>query len=287
MPSIFFALISFIGWGIGDIFNTIAARRLDAYSATFWTLIWAFLISSLYVPFALKELANLTGPLFIMIMLLGVFFLVGITFFREAVRKNNPSLAVAIAGSFPALTTILSLIFFQEALLPIQALLVIVIFVGISLCVFDLQNILQGKIRADKYTALALVPFFAWGILFTFMKIPVRAIGWFWPYYMLLGLFPLLYFFMRFRGIKLQSPRANGAFIPLVLTTILIRSADFSFNAGINLGHTAIVAPIAAGNLALFVLIASFVFKDPITKQQIAGIVTTLIGIVLLSFVSA
>jgi len=48
-----------------------------------------------------------------------------------------------------------------------------------------------------------------------------------------------------------------------------------------------VVAPIAGANPTLFVLLAFFVFKDRLTKQQILGIVLTLLGIVWLSFLSA
>ncbi len=47
-----------------------------------------------------------------------------------------------------------------------------------------------------------------------------------------------------------------------------------------------VVAPISGANPILFVILVAFFLKDPITRQQIAGIITTLIGIVLLSIFS-
>ena len=67
---------------------------------------------------------------------------------------------------------------------------------------------------------------------------------------------------------------------------MLVRVAEFSYNLGISKGLVTIVAPIAGANPTLFVVLAFLFLKDPITKQQIIGIITTLIGIALLSFLS-
>lgn len=67
---------------------------------------------------------------------------------------------------------------------------------------------------------------------------------------------------------------------------ITARIAELSFTVGIAKGYTSIVAPIAGASPVLFVLLAPFVVKDPIIKQQVIGIIITLIGIVALSFLS-
>lgn len=36
MEAIIFALVSYIGWGVGDIFNVFVARKLGAYSTSFF-----------------------------------------------------------------------------------------------------------------------------------------------------------------------------------------------------------------------------------------------------------
>lgn len=91
---------------------------------------------------------------------------------------------------------------------------------------------------------------------------------------------------MRARGIKLEKVTKNKAFLILVIATVLVRLAEFAYSLGISYGQVAIVAPIAGANPTLFVLLSFLIFKDPITRQQIAGIITTLIGIVLLSVFS-
>ena len=127
---------------------------------------------------------------------------------------------------------------------------------------------------------------FSWGIYFALIKIPISRIGWFWPNYFSFLIFPLIYFYMKVKRIELQKPTTNGILIALIASTILVRIAELSFNFGISKGLVSIVAPIAGANPTLFVVLAFLFFKDPITKQQILGIVTTLVGIVLLSIFS-
>lgn len=118
------------------------------------------------------------------------------------------------------------------------------------------------------------------------LKIPVAKIGWFWPNYITFLLFPLIFFYIKLKKIPIQRPTINGALIPLIASTALVRVAEYSYNFGISKGLVTVVAPIAGANPTLFIILAFLFLKDKITKQQIAGIVITLIGIVLLSIFS-
>src|SRR3989338_3694007 len=256
MPAIFFALISFIGWGIGDIFTTIASRKLGGYSIALWGFILSFLISSLYAPFVLDKLSQLTWGLLILSIFLGFILLAAFVWFTEGLRIGNPALVGTITSGFVALVVIFSIIFLGETITFSQAI------------------------------AIAILVMIAWGIFYTFIKIPISKIGWFWPSYIAGATFPVLYGYIKLKKIKLQSPVHQGAFWPLLTQVVLLTGGGFSLNFALEKGFTSIVVPIAGAYPALFVLLAFLVFKDPITRQQIAGIITTLVGIVLLSVFS-
>jgi len=59
MIAIIFAILTYFGWGSGDVLDVAAARRMGALKATFWIYVGGLLISSLYIPFALKDLIHL------------------------------------------------------------------------------------------------------------------------------------------------------------------------------------------------------------------------------------
>lgn len=286
MPAIFFALISFLGWGTGDIFTTIASRKLGGYSLALWGFILSFLIASLYAPFVLQNLNQLTWGLLILNIFLGFILLAAFVWFTEGLRIGNPALVGTITSGFVALVVIFSIIFFEETITFSQAIAIVIIFIGLLLSSLDWRILKNHHQLFNKGVVLAILAMIAWGIFYTFIKIPISKIGWFWPSYISLATFPLLYGYIKLKKIKLHSPVHQGAFCPLLIQAVLLSGGGFSLNFALEQGLASIVAPIAGAYPVLFVLLSFLIFKDHITRQQIAGIMITLIGIVALSFLS-
>lgn len=286
MPAIFFALISYVGWGVGDIFGTIVSRRLNGYVLIFWSSIIGLVISSFYIPFAWDNLLHLTKNTLILLIILEIIAPLPIIALFEGLRVGSAPVVGAIAASFAAVTVILSFIFLGERVSTYQTVALLLIFAGVFLVSFKL-NLLKGKnLFADRGLPFAFTTMILWGIYFTFIKIPVKEIGWFWPMYFALATFPITYLIIKIRKIKLSLNDLKDSLLPITVSSILLNGAALSYNLAISLGQVAIVVPIAGSYPTLFVPLAFLVFKDPITKQQIAGIITTLIGIVLLSVFS-
>lgn len=280
--------MAFFGWGVGDIFGTIVTRKIGAYSTTLWSLVFSFIVLSLYVPFAQGYPGIFTPGLVVLIIILGIIAIVGFVAFNEALRVGNAPVVGTIAASFAAFAALLSLVFLGEKVSAQQGLAIITIFVGVVFCSMDLAELKAKRILKGKGTLLAIVTMVCWGIYFAFIKIPINKVGWFWPSYLTYLIFPLYLLFVKFRKIKLVGPNFNGALPALLAAIVLLRIAELSYNIGISQGgQTSIIAPIAGSYPALFVVLAFLVFKDPIKKQQILGIVTTIVGIILLSVFSA
>jgi drug/metabolite transporter (DMT)-like permease len=180
----------------------------------------------------------------------------------------------------------LSLIFLGERVSVFQAIAIITIFAGMFLSTLNINEFRRKTVSIDKGFLFAIIAMVCWGVYFAFIKIPVNKIGWFWPNYFSFLLFPLIFTYMRIKGIKLERPTKNNAFFLIIISTVLVRVAEFSYNFAISKGLVVIVAPIAGANLTLFAILAFLFFKDPISIQQVIGILTTLIGIVTLSFLS-
>lgn len=285
MEAIIFALISYFTWGSGVFVEAIVARKLRWHALTFWGFLLSIILLSLYIPSAVKDLASLTLDILFLIFILGFMgFFLGTIFYYEALRIGNRALVGTIASSFPVVTVILSIIFLGDRVSIQQIIAIMIIFTGLFLSILDLKTI--GSKFLDKGSFLALMTMISWGTYFTFIKIPVQKIGWFWPNYLTFFLFPLILLYMRFKKVRLEMPTKNDALIVIIVSVILVRIAELSYNYAITKGLVTVVASIAGANPTLFVILAFVFFKDPITKQQVVGIVTTLAGIVLLSLFS-
>src|SRR5206468_126741 len=99
----------------------------------------------------------------------------------EALKTSTASIVGTIGASFAGLVVIFSVFFLGESISPIQILAIILIFIGVFLCTFNVRDISDRKLVFDRGLLLALVAMFAWGIYFTFIKIPVQHFGWYWP----------------------------------------------------------------------------------------------------------
>ncbi len=285
MNPLIFALISYIGWGTGDIFGTIATRKIGAYATTWWVYTIVFVICSFYAPFVWTEVYAYTIPLLLFNLFLGALYIGGNTLLNEAFRIGNPSLVGVINASFAAWTVIFSVLLLREPITPIAIGIIAIIFIGIIFCMVDFSQLHTKQLLRDRGVKLAILCALTFGFYFTFTKLIVNQVGWFWPNYISVACFPLIYFYMKWKHIPMVSPFTKKSLIPIAASAILLRSADFAFNIGLSFGLSSVIAPIAGSFPTLFVVLAFLLFKDPIRKQQIIGIVITLFGIVLLNIV--
>jgi drug/metabolite transporter (DMT)-like permease len=287
MLAILFSLISFFGWAIGDFLSIFATKKLGSYSFAFWNNVIWFLIFIPFYPFFIKDLWHLSLLGFFIISVASILDLVGLVFFYEGLKTGPVSLVGTIGASFAALVVVFSLIFLKETITAIQIVSIIIIFIGLFLSTLDLQALKKGKLTLSKGIVFAFIAMICWGIGYTFIKIPIREIGWFWPNAFIGFMFPFFYLFIRFKKIRIVSPNQNKVFILLIICSLLYSIGGTAFNYALSKGLSSIVAPISAAYPALLVLLVFIFLKDKITKQQIFGIITTILGIVFLALYSA
>ncbi len=286
MEFILFAIIAFVGWGSGDVFGGLVSRKIKGYSAAFWLYLFSFLIASFFVPMFWSELSGISPQMWLLILALNLIVPIPTVALFEGIRLGNASLAGTIAASFAALTVVLSVIFLNDKLSVIQAIPVIVIFIGLIMSSLNFKSLSIKSILADKGVIYGLVAMLLWGIFYTFIRIPIREVGWFWPSYLSSLSIPAILLYMRFKKIKLEKPRSFKMAMFSLISTILLTGGNYAYNFAVMKGQTAIVAPIAGSYPVLFVILSRFVFKDRLNKQQLVGILITVLGIVVLSVLS-
>lgn len=283
MEAIIYALVAFFGWGTGDVFGGLVARKINGYSSTFWLYVFSLIISSFYAPFAVNELHSLTFNTGLLLLVLVPIGIIPLITFYEGIRVGSASLVGTIGASFAAFSVVLSIIFLGDRVNYNQTLSIIIIFSGLLLSSLDLKMLNLKQIFTDKGVPYGLISMILWGVYFTFVRIPVREIGWFWPAYFSWCAFPLIYFIIRIKRVGLEFPKGTKVLTSSLLNTLLLGGAAFAYNIAIAKGQTAIVAPIAGSYPVLFVVLAYFIFKDRLKGQQILGVIITLFGIVVLS----
>lgn len=283
MLAITLALITFVGWGVGDVFGTAVSRKIGGFSTSLWLYFGAFILYSFIAPFKLDELENLTPELFIVNLAISVAGVLGYIMFYEGLRVGNSTIVGTISSSSAAIAVLASILFFGESVSGLELTAIIVIFLGIILTSEDLSQFKKGRFDRGMFLALGAMLF--WGIYFAFIKVPASELGWFWPNYFGTFAFPLIFLFMKFRKTGLELPRGKYFFSAIAMSVLLI-VGYFSYTAAVIKGDIAVVSPIAGSSPVLFAVLSYFVFRDRISKQQVIGVVTALFGIVVLSFLN-
>jgi transporter family protein len=286
MLPILSGLTCYFTWSSGDVLATMATRKSGAFLASLFNFIFTFFIYLLYIPFALKDLNNLNLETLIICIALGVVSALSFFGFNQVLRIGNASIVGAVSGSFGAVVVVLSLIFLKETLSTFQLFGIFIIFLGVLLTLLNFNEIKKGQLFNNKGFYLSLLVMLGWGAYHAFIKIPVRQIGWFWPAFIATITALAVYFL-----IGLKQPKSLKAMTPKIYLYVFIAASlfaigEFAYNYGLLTGSASVIAPIAGAYPTLFVVLSRFIFKDKLNKQQTAGIITTLSGIVLLAFFS-
>lgn len=285
MISIIFALYSFAAWGIGDIFATIASRKIGAYSLAFWYLFTGLVASSIYALFILNQL-HINISILIFTFVVGILGIIGLLAFYEALNKGSAALTGTVASASSALAAIIAVVFLKEKLTSHQILALLVVFTGVVISSLDFNHIKSGKFF-NKGILFALLAFVFFGFYYGLIKISVRELGWFWSTYIATIPVLILPIFMKIRKIKIENPIKKKALVPVFLNTALLGTGVYSLNFAIEKGQASVAVPISNAYPALFATLAFIVFKDPLERRQIFGIVITIFGLIFLSFISA
>ncbi|MEK7591837.1 MAG: DMT family transporter [Patescibacteria group bacterium] len=283
MGAILSGFITYIGWGTGDIFGATAARKVGAATTTLWAILIGMALLSLYIPFALSELQGVTMPIVILSLALGSLFILGNILINEALILSSVSLIGAILSLIPILTLVLSLLFFHDTVSPLQWVIIGVVLIGVFLCTVNFDDIKKGNGIRDKGVILSIISVLMVAVYFTALRLPMGKVGWFWPVYIGYFSFPIFFIYARIRNISFESPFKKNAFLPILFSALSLRTAEISFNIGLNLYGSTIIAPIAGAYPSLFLILSFIFFHDPLSIQQRIGIFITIAGVVVFS----
>lgn len=270
MQGFLFGLVPFFGWGVGDIFGALVSRKIGVYATTVWVFIGSFVILTIYAFFVGFDqlITGLTLPLFLLNLLLGFFYVSGNFSLNEAFTRTNPSLAGTINAAFPALVLVLSVLFFNDPITLLHIIVIAIIFSGVFLCTFDFGILKLKTPLVNTGLFFALYAMVSFAIVFTFLRVITDKIGWFWPLYIALLPSFILFLGMGIKKIPLVNPLKTKVLFPILASTCLLRIGDIAFNLGLHAGLAKIVAPVAGAYPTLFVILAFFIFKDPIKKTS-------------------
>lgn len=279
--AVIFALITLFGWGTGDVFVALNSRKWGNMTAFFWWLVLTSVLFALYIPFA-GGIIDTTA--FVFSLGLSAFYTLGNLSYYRALEGGKASIGGAVAGSFPLITVVLSMILFGETISAFQWLGILSALSGVVTVSLKTDKVSKLNLSADKSLKYAFITFIVWGIYFALVRIPISKIGWFWARYPANFFFIFMVLSGKINKKSLTVFENPKSVFLLIMMVLLIGVADFSYNIALSYGFTSVVAPIAGAYPVIFVIMARAIFKEKLERRQIAGVVLSLLGIILLGF---
>ncbi|PIY69129.1 hypothetical protein COY90_02200, partial [Candidatus Roizmanbacteria bacterium CG_4_10_14_0_8_um_filter_39_9] len=175
--STLFAILSYVGWGVGDVISIKIFRNNDSGAVTFYSALYRIFIWLILFPFFYNGFQNITLIPLLFNLLAGCSSGLGYYFFGKAAKKINPSLVAAISGGWGGVALLLSLIFFHEIMTIPQWVSVGLIFIGLFFTTFNLNRIQKIKLK-NSGVMYAVGSLLLWGACGAFLKIPAQKYGW-------------------------------------------------------------------------------------------------------------
>ncbi len=277
-----------LGWGFADFFAKLTIDRIGDLK----TLIWGHSFGALF--FIITALAGLAthhsvplpahlsawlGLAFFGVLQMIVYWLVYKGFGKGQLAVLNP-----VFASFPGIVAIVSILFLGEALHPALGLGLLAMFAGIMLLNLDLQGLRSRRLKVApglKEVALAALLAAFWTLGWNKLVKGQNPLSYALVMYVFMSLSAVLAGLVtkvQFGGVE----KSLWKFLALIGAgeTIAYLAITWGYSATTK---TSIVAMISGSFSLPTILLAHTFLKERLSRLQIAGVIATITGIVIIS----
>lgn len=201
--------------------------------------------------------------------------------FFKSLKLGKVSIVMPVASCWAVTTVLLSLIFLNQSLMRNHIIGVVLAIVGAILVSFKWKDLKKLQNRAEGVT-YAVVAALAYGIDFVIIDIIANEIDWFFPI-LFVGLVTACYLSIYAAVSKKDISFPKNVWLFIVLVGVLDTLAYLSYSSSVTTIYGAIVAPIGAVSPAISIILAKLFLKERIEINQEIGMVSVLIGVIMLS----
>lgn len=207
-------------------------------------------------------------------------------FFFYAIEKGDISLTGALSAFYPVSTVILSTIFLHEHMSVLQVFGVIAAIVGVGCISFPNKKQLIDLAHHKTWVIWGLSSAIISGAGDFFDKIVSNHIGSYSQIFFAALAFQVLSvinFLVDKKGRTLPK-FSFKKFFPTLSGTLLAVAGTMFFFLAFAYGPVSLISPAASIYPAIVVVLAVFFLHETITKRQFVGIISIVLGIVLIGF---
>ena len=280
-----YGLVAMVGWGIGDLFAALLARRVENVRALLWVILAgvALIVGWLALTGAAVTWVAAALPI---ALLAGLLNTGGGVAFMQALRVGQVSIVSPIAAAYSVVLVLAAVLVLGERLTPGQALAVALVLSGSLLASTDLRALRLG--RRPTLTDPGLPPAFAamiaWGLGYLCLAVAARGTGWA-ATSIVAGLVEVALLTVVALATRrtVAPPRDRRALGLIVLAAAFSTAANVAYTVGVERHLAALVAPVSAAFPVVTLVLARGLLGERLERWQAVGIGLVLVGVVLVA----
>lgn len=266
-------------WGVGQIFIKKGMAHVSPLLNNVMSTIAALIF---WIPFALLHGVNFA----ILPSTIPFVFIISIAYFiyYYVIGKGQVTLTGTILAMYPLATVLLSAGILHEQTSAFQKVAIIAIICGAVLLAFPVNTNIFKKFKLDDWVWWGFAGAIIIGVADFMAKVTIARSD-AYTYLFALGVMyvPVTIAFYLFdsKGRKLPSMKWSKLW-PTVLGVSMMEFGFIPFNVAFSYGLASLVSPLSSSYVIITVVLAYFFLKEKLTKMHVAGILVSVIGIILL-----
>jgi uncharacterized membrane protein len=269
-----FAICATTLWGVGQVFIKRGLSGVSPFYSNLFATIAALVVE---IPFAL--IGGVKWEYFPFIFGLALLASLPNYIFPYVVEKANVSLSGTVLATYPVYTILLSILFLKESLDGIQLLGILGIIIGMFL-VAKPEN---ERLKWEGWVIWAVLGSVAIGFGDFMGKVALTQYN-LYSFVLALTLSGVISLVIT-RIFDKKPARISGnrkGIIYSLIGNFLMPMGLLFLYIAFSKGPASLVSPVASTYPAITVILAYFYLKEKITKTNLAGIILTTVGVVLI-----
>ncbi|MFN8433360.1 MAG: DMT family transporter [Anaerolineales bacterium] len=283
--SILLGIGGMLGWGIYDFLGGVFSKQIGSFKSLFWSQL-AGLVAMVMLAFAFRTDFHIPILAIALSPLASIVYSAGYLFFFKGFEKGNVSIIAATMNLWAVFTMLFAFIFMGQRLSAPQTVGVFMILSGATLAAIDWNSIKKQGFQLSLGVRETLLGAFFFGIFWNISEIVSEEIGWLLSTALTkLGITVFLLFFSLFakQEIGLINIPTKTKTIVLLMGIIEV-SAVALVNYGLTIGDAILITPIASALSIVTITLAVIFLKDKLSKLQLIGVATAILGIIATAF---
>lgn len=285
-----FGLLAALSWGISNFMGAKASKLLGPIGSSFLVNTIGTVLYALFYTLFLRQHSHLTNAAFIYGASSGIVFTIGALAFFKGLKAGPVSIVAPLSGTYPLITLLVALLAFHAHITLGQLGGILLVMLG-ALAAAELLGTKRRMHGIGSGPAWAFLTAIGWGAAYALLNQSIARVGWQMAsliefVFVVVGLLIFMPFVKGDEDLSFHKMchMAGNKFILTAGAIQLIGMLALNLGLAKEGGSGAVVTAISSCCPAITMLLAFRHLDEKIALLPLAGALTTVLGVIVLSF---